>query len=192
MGAGVAALIEQADAGPARMAGHDWGGAVGYLVAAVRPELVTHFAAVETVLPGFGLAELADVRRGSQDASRGSGRWRFTRGSTIVTWPCTRSGTPSTSCTLGEAWTPCRRRTASSSGGAARPGRPMYSTGSTGLANPATAGNDAGAAGSARSAGNPGRERRAWCLPALPTGLIGDQRPSSSVAVRAPKAGYKE
>ena len=68
VGAGVAALIEQADAGPARMAGHDWGGAVGYLVAAARPELVTHFAAVETILPGFGLAELADVRRGSQDA----------------------------------------------------------------------------------------------------------------------------
>lgn len=64
----IAGLIEQMDVGPARVAGHDWGGAVGYLLAAAHPHLVTHFAAIETVLPGFGLAELADVRHGALDA----------------------------------------------------------------------------------------------------------------------------
>jgi pimeloyl-ACP methyl ester carboxylesterase len=64
----ICALIEQMDLGPARVAGHDWGGAVGYLLAAANPHLVSHFAAIETVLPGFGLAELADVRHGAQDA----------------------------------------------------------------------------------------------------------------------------
>jgi pimeloyl-ACP methyl ester carboxylesterase len=66
--ADIAALIEHASLGAARVAGHDWGGAVGYLLAATYPNLVSHFAAVETVLPGFGLAELADVRHGQQDA----------------------------------------------------------------------------------------------------------------------------
>jgi len=64
----IGALIEQLDLGTARVAGHDWGGAVGYLLAASNPHLVSHFAAIETVLPGFGLAELADVRHGAQDA----------------------------------------------------------------------------------------------------------------------------
>jgi pimeloyl-ACP methyl ester carboxylesterase len=64
----IAGLIEQMDLGPAGVAGHDWGGAIGYLLAAAHPHLVTHFAAIETVLPGFGLAELADLRHGAQDA----------------------------------------------------------------------------------------------------------------------------
>jgi pimeloyl-ACP methyl ester carboxylesterase len=62
--ADIAALIEHTNLGAARVAGHDWGDAVGYLLAATHPHLVTHFAAMETVLPGYGLAELADVRHG--------------------------------------------------------------------------------------------------------------------------------
>lgn len=65
--ADVAAAIEQLG-GPARVAGHDWGGAVGYVLAAGRPQLVSHYAAVETVLPGYGLVELADISRGQQHA----------------------------------------------------------------------------------------------------------------------------
>ncbi len=54
--------------GRARVAGHDWGGAVGYLLAAAHPGLVSHYAAIETVLPGFGLEELADISQGQRQA----------------------------------------------------------------------------------------------------------------------------
>lgn len=66
--ADVAALIDQLGLGRARVAGHDWGGAAGYLLTAAHPQLVSHYAAIETVLPGFGLAELADISLGQQHA----------------------------------------------------------------------------------------------------------------------------
>jgi pimeloyl-ACP methyl ester carboxylesterase len=66
--ADVAALIDQLGLGQARVAGHDWGGAVGYYLTAAYPGLVSHFAAIETVLPGFGLADLADISLGQQHA----------------------------------------------------------------------------------------------------------------------------
>lgn len=66
--ADVAALVDQLGLGQARVAGHDWGGAVGYLLAAAYPHLVSHYAAIETVLPGFGLEELADISNGQQQA----------------------------------------------------------------------------------------------------------------------------
>ncbi len=66
--ADMAALIDQLGLGQARVAGHDWGGAVGYYLTAAYPGLVSHFAAIETVLPGFGLAELADISLGQQHA----------------------------------------------------------------------------------------------------------------------------
>lgn len=49
--ADVVALIETAGRGPVHLAGHDWGAAVGWALAATRPDLVRSFTAVSVPHP---------------------------------------------------------------------------------------------------------------------------------------------
>ena len=60
----LALLIEELDLGPVHLTGQDISGPTTFRLAAVRPELVRSFVAIETGLPGFGLERLADVTRG--------------------------------------------------------------------------------------------------------------------------------
>lgn len=51
----LAALIERLGAGPVRLAGHDWGGVAGFLLALRRPELVSRYVALNTGHPWMTL-----------------------------------------------------------------------------------------------------------------------------------------
>jgi pimeloyl-ACP methyl ester carboxylesterase len=57
-------LIEELDLGAMHLTGQDISGPTTFRLAAVHPELIRSFAAVETGLPGFGLETLADVTHG--------------------------------------------------------------------------------------------------------------------------------
>ena len=57
-------LIDELDLGAVHLTGQDISGVATFRLAAVHPELVRSFAAIETGLPGFGLEMLADVTRG--------------------------------------------------------------------------------------------------------------------------------
>ena len=57
-------LIDELDLGAVHLTGQDISGPTTFRLAAVHPELVRSFAAIETGLPGFGLEMLADVTRG--------------------------------------------------------------------------------------------------------------------------------
>jgi pimeloyl-ACP methyl ester carboxylesterase len=57
-------LIDELDVGAVHLTGQDISGPTTFRLAAVHPELVRSFAAIETGLPGFGLEMLADVTHG--------------------------------------------------------------------------------------------------------------------------------
>ena len=57
-------LIQQLDLGAVHLTGQDISGVTAFRLAAVHPELIRSFAAIETGLPGFGLEMLADVAHG--------------------------------------------------------------------------------------------------------------------------------
>src|ERR1035441_8731133 len=57
-------LIDELDLGAVHLTGQDISGVTTFRLAAVHPELVRSFAAIETGLPGFGLEMLADVTHG--------------------------------------------------------------------------------------------------------------------------------
>jgi pimeloyl-ACP methyl ester carboxylesterase len=57
-------LIDEIDLGAVHLTGQDISGVTTFRLAAVHPELVRSFAAIETGLPGFGLEMLADVTHG--------------------------------------------------------------------------------------------------------------------------------
>jgi pimeloyl-ACP methyl ester carboxylesterase len=57
-------LIDELDLGAVHLTGQDISGPTTFRLAAVHPELVRSFAAIETGLPGFGLEMLADVTHG--------------------------------------------------------------------------------------------------------------------------------
>jgi len=57
-------LIDELDLGAVHLTGQDISGVTTFRLAAVHPELVRSFAAIETGLPGFGLETLADVTHG--------------------------------------------------------------------------------------------------------------------------------
>jgi pimeloyl-ACP methyl ester carboxylesterase len=59
----VAALVDQLDAGPVHLVGHDWGAAVAWAVAAQRPELLRTLTTVSVPHPR---AFLASMLRGRQ------------------------------------------------------------------------------------------------------------------------------
>ena len=58
------ALIAHLDLGPGHLTGQDISGPATFRVAAMHPELVRSYTAIETGLPGFGLEMLADVTHG--------------------------------------------------------------------------------------------------------------------------------
>jgi pimeloyl-ACP methyl ester carboxylesterase len=57
-------LIDELDLGAVHLTGQDISGVTTFRLAAVHPELVRSFAAIETGLPGFGLETLADATHG--------------------------------------------------------------------------------------------------------------------------------
>src|SRR5450755_4620773 len=57
-------LIDELDLGAVHLTGQDISGPTTFRLAAVHPELIRSFAAIETGLPGFGLEMLADVTHG--------------------------------------------------------------------------------------------------------------------------------
>jgi pimeloyl-ACP methyl ester carboxylesterase len=57
-------LIDELDLGAVHLTGQDISGVTTFRLAAVHPQLVRSFAAIETGLPGFGLEMLADVTHG--------------------------------------------------------------------------------------------------------------------------------
>jgi pimeloyl-ACP methyl ester carboxylesterase len=57
-------LIDELDLGAVHLTGQDISGPTTFRLAAVYPELIRSFAAIETGLPGFGLEMLADVAHG--------------------------------------------------------------------------------------------------------------------------------
>jgi pimeloyl-ACP methyl ester carboxylesterase len=57
-------LIDELDLGAVHLTGQDISGVTTFRLAAVHPELVRSFAAIETGLPGFGLEMFADVTHG--------------------------------------------------------------------------------------------------------------------------------
>ncbi len=57
-------LIGELDLGAVHLTGQDISGPTTFRLAAVHPELIRSFAAIETGLPGFGLEMLADVTHG--------------------------------------------------------------------------------------------------------------------------------
>ncbi len=57
-------LIDELGLGAVHLTGQDISGPTTFRLAAVHPELVRSFAAIETGLPGFGLEMLADVTHG--------------------------------------------------------------------------------------------------------------------------------
>jgi len=57
-------LIDELDLGAVHLTGQDISGPSTFRLAAVYPELIRSFAAIETGLPGFGLEMLADVTHG--------------------------------------------------------------------------------------------------------------------------------
>ncbi|MGP0053753.1 MAG: alpha/beta fold hydrolase [Solirubrobacteraceae bacterium] len=57
-------LIDELDLGAVNLTGQDISGPTTFRLAAVRPELIRSFTAIETGLPGFGLEMLADVTHG--------------------------------------------------------------------------------------------------------------------------------
>ncbi|MEA2214156.1 MAG: hypothetical protein QOF83_4104 [Solirubrobacteraceae bacterium] len=57
-------LIHELDLGAVHLTGQDISGPTTFRLAAVHPELIRSFAAIETGLPGFGLEMLADVTHG--------------------------------------------------------------------------------------------------------------------------------
>ncbi|HET9094665.1 MAG TPA: alpha/beta hydrolase [Solirubrobacteraceae bacterium] len=57
-------LIDELDLGAVHLTGQDISGVTTFRLAAVHPELVRSFGAIETGLPGFGLEMLADVTHG--------------------------------------------------------------------------------------------------------------------------------
>ena len=66
----LAALIVSLDLGPVAVVGHDMGAAVGFALAAFNPQVVTRLAALDMLLPGFGLEAMLDL-------SHGQGLWHF-------------------------------------------------------------------------------------------------------------------
>lgn len=58
------ALIADLDVGSVHLTGQDISGPTTFRVAAVHPQLVRTYTAIETGLPGFGLEMLADVTHG--------------------------------------------------------------------------------------------------------------------------------
>lgn len=65
----IAQLIGRLGHDRVRLVGHDQGAAVAYAYAAAYPERVSHFAFLESLLPGVGLERIMDVSRG--------GSWHF-------------------------------------------------------------------------------------------------------------------
>jgi pimeloyl-ACP methyl ester carboxylesterase len=57
-------LIEELELDAVHLTGQDISGPTTFRLAAVHPELIRSFAAIETGLPGFGLEMLADVTHG--------------------------------------------------------------------------------------------------------------------------------
>jgi pimeloyl-ACP methyl ester carboxylesterase len=57
-------LVEELNVGPVHLAGQDISGATVVRLAAIHPEDVLSFSAIEMGLPGFGLERLADVTHG--------------------------------------------------------------------------------------------------------------------------------
>jgi pimeloyl-ACP methyl ester carboxylesterase len=57
-------LIDELDLGAVHLTGQDISGVTAFRLAAVHPEVVRSFAAIETGLPGFGMEMLADVTHG--------------------------------------------------------------------------------------------------------------------------------
>lgn len=58
------ALIVKLEVGPVHLSGQDVSGSVAFRLAALHPEDVASFTAIEMGLPGFGLEGLADVTHG--------------------------------------------------------------------------------------------------------------------------------
>ena len=72
-------LIDELDLGAVHLTGQDISGVTTFRLAAVHPELVRSFAAIETALPGFGMEMLADVDPRRLLAHRRAGRPRDPR-----------------------------------------------------------------------------------------------------------------